>query len=80
VRDRTPTFGVKLPSICGVLALPSFTEKGNRLLPIIASLRTCATPIAKLKPVHRFCRMITRFGSVITHSGNAITCFGNAEE
>jgi hypothetical protein len=43
-------------------------------------LRTCATPIAKLKPVHRFCRMITRFGSVITHSGNAITCFGNAEE
>jgi hypothetical protein len=63
-----------------VLALPSFPEKGNRLLPIIENMRNT---IAKLKPVRRFGRVIngfgspiTRFGMVITHSGKVITCFG----
>jgi hypothetical protein len=53
-----------------VLTLPLFPEKKADYY---TSLRTCATPSAKLKPVRRF-------GIVTTHSDHAITCFENAKK
>jgi hypothetical protein len=57
-----------------VLALPSFPEKGNRLLPNVENMRNTT---ARPKPARRFGTVITGFGSVITRSGMVITHSGN---